>query len=217
MKKPAATGSRTQHTPGLSCHCSATELQPLSYGHWATATGQPQTLTILYVYSIGGTECLTWQPLSLSHQKGQPLTNFWLSGCQVWDWGIQYYLHIEDCESWSLPGCRSSVAEHWRLKPGVSWVRLQTTASLLTFLCLRLITSKFLFPAWDKILWAFTISCVMMTIMVLCTDDSTSFQLDRHMRRLDQDLNRFTIELEADTAGITEILEQSEKAYLLFL
>ena len=53
--------------------------------------------------------------------------------------------------------------------------------------------------------------------MVLCTDDSTSFQLDRHMRRLDQDLNRFTIELEADTAGITEILEQSEKAYLLFL
>lgn len=42
------------------------------------------------------------------------------------------------------------------------------------------------------------------------------FQLDRHMRRLDQDLNRFTIELEADTAGITEILEQSETVYLLF-
>ena len=33
------------------------------------------------------------------------------------------------------------------------------------------------------------------------------------MRRLDQDLNRFTIELEADTAGITEILEQSEKVF----
>ena len=30
------------------------------------------------------------------------------------------------------------------------------------------------------------------------------------MRRLDHDLNRFTIELEADTGGITEILEQSE-------
>ena len=30
------------------------------------------------------------------------------------------------------------------------------------------------------------------------------------MRRLDQDLNRFTIELEADTAGITELLEQSK-------
>ena len=37
-------------------------------------------------------------------------------------------------------------------------------------------------------------------------------QLDRHMRRLDHDLNRFTIELEADTGGITEILEQSEQA-----
>lgn len=37
--------------------------------------------------------------------------------------------------------------------------------------------------------------------------------LDRHMRRLDQDLSRFTIELEADTAGITEILEQ--RSYLL--
>lgn len=36
-------------------------------------------------------------------------------------------------------------------------------------------------------------------------------QLDRHMRRLEHDLNRFTIELEADTAGITEILEQSKK------
>ena len=29
------------------------------------------------------------------------------------------------------------------------------------------------------------------------------------MKRLDQDLSRFTIELEADTGGITEILEQS--------
>lgn len=36
---------------------------------------------------------------------------------------------------------------------------------------------------------------------------------DRHLRRLDQDLNRFTIELEADTAGITELLEQ--KSYEL--
>lgn len=39
---------------------------------------------------------------------------------------------------------------------------------------------------------------------------SFTLQLDRHMRRMDQDLSRFTIELEADTAGITEILEQSE-------
>ena len=35
------------------------------------------------------------------------------------------------------------------------------------------------------------------------------------MRRLEHDLNRFTIELEADTAGITEILEQSKDKGLL--
>ena len=38
------------------------------------------------------------------------------------------------------------------------------------------------------------------------------------MRRLEHDLNRFTIELEADTAGITEILEQSkEEVYIVNL
>ena len=37
--------------------------------------------------------------------------------------------------------------------------------------------------------------------------------LDRYMKRLDHDLNRFTLELEADTAGITEILEQ--RSYIL--
>lgn len=37
--------------------------------------------------------------------------------------------------------------------------------------------------------------------------------LDRYMKRLDHDINRFTLELEADTAGITEILEQ--KSFLL--
>lgn len=56
------------------------------------------------------------------------------------------------------------------------------------------------------------------TITYLAYYVSTSlFQLDRHMRRLDQDLSKFTIELEADTAGITEILEQSEILCLYFL
>ena len=36
-----------------------------------------------------------------------------------------------------------SVAEHWWLKPEVSWVRLPATAGFFTFLCFRLITSKF--------------------------------------------------------------------------
>ena len=45
----------------------------------------------------------------------------------------------------SLSGCRSSVAEHWLHKPGVSWVRFPAAAGLFTLLYLRLITSKFLF------------------------------------------------------------------------
>ena len=37
------------------------------------------------------------------------------------------------------------------------------------------------------------------------------------MRRLEHDLNRFTIELEADTAGITEILEQSKETFFIMI
>ena len=46
-------------------------------------------------------------------------------------------------------------------------------------------------------------------ILLVYNNHSYCAQLDRHTRRLDQDLSRFTIELEADTAGITELLEQS--------
>ena len=42
-------------------------------------------------------------------------------------------VHIEDCEGWWLSGCRGSVAEHWRLKPEVSWVRLLAAADLFHF------------------------------------------------------------------------------------
>ena len=45
------------------------------------------------------------------------------------------------CERWSLSHC-GSVAEHWQLKPAMSWVRLPATAGLFIFLYLRLITSK---------------------------------------------------------------------------
>lgn len=36
------------------------------------------------------------------------------------------------------------------------------------------------------------------------------FKVDRHLRKLDQELAKFKMELEADNAGITEILEQSK-------
>lgn len=35
------------------------------------------------------------------------------------------------------------------------------------------------------------------------------FQVDRHLRKLDQELSKFKMELEADNAGITEVLEKS--------
>jgi inhibitor of growth protein 3 len=34
--------------------------------------------------------------------------------------------------------------------------------------------------------------------------------VDKYLRRLDQELQKFKIELEADNSGITEILERSE-------
>ena len=54
-------------------------------------------------------------------------------------------VHIEDCEGWWLSGCCSSVAEHWRLKPKVSWIRLLAAAGVFFFLYFCLITSKFLY------------------------------------------------------------------------
>ena len=51
-------------------------------------------------------------------------------------------VHIEDCEGWWLSGCHSSVADHWRLKPGVLGSTPEATG-LFTFLYFHLITSKF--------------------------------------------------------------------------
>lgn len=34
--------------------------------------------------------------------------------------------------------------------------------------------------------------------------------VDRYLRRLDQELHKFKMELEADNAGITEVLEKSK-------
>lgn len=39
-------------------------------------------------------------------------------------------------------------------------------------------------------------------------------QVDRHLRKLDQELAKFKMELEADNAGITEILER--RKYVCF-
>ena len=52
------------------------------------------------------------------------------------------HIVIEDCEGWCLSGCCGSVAEHWQLKPEMSWVGLQVTAGLFTFLYFHIITSE---------------------------------------------------------------------------
>lgn len=49
----------------------------------------------------------------------------------------------------------------------------------------------------------------MLFIVALCQK-----QVDRHLRKLDQELAKFKMELEADNAGITEILERSKYARL---
>ena len=48
-------------------------------------------------------------------------------------------IHIEDCEGWWLSGCHGSVAEHWWLKPGVSWFNSQ---QLLAFSLSSIFASK---------------------------------------------------------------------------
>lgn len=46
--------------------------------------------------------------------------------------------------------------------------------------------------------------CPQVVFILLCS------QVDRHLRKLDQELAKFKMELEADNAGITEILERRE-------
>ena len=138
VKRPAAAGSQTQDTSGLSHRCSATEPQQLD-------NHQPSQSSICtqYGFFVDG-----------KNFPVNPLSEFWqhiVSGCQVWDWGIQYHLcsTYRGCGGWWWPvvvaGCRGSVVEHWRLQPVVSWVRLSAAAGTFTFLYFRLITSKFLY------------------------------------------------------------------------
>ena len=60
---------------------------------------------------------------------GQPLTEFdgtcWLAArCTTVAFSTTCAVHIEDCGGWWLFGCHESVAEHWWLKPELSWIRL---------------------------------------------------------------------------------------------
>ena len=75
-----------------------------------------------------------WQPVSMC-QAARCVTEAFSTTCAV---------HVKQCEGWQLYGFRGSVADHWRLKPEMSWVRFSTTAGLFTFLYFLLITSEFI-------------------------------------------------------------------------
>ena len=79
-------------------------------------------------------------------------------------------VHIDDCEGWWLSGCCGSVAEHWRLKPEVSWVQLPATAGFFTFLYFRLITSKFIYYFLSQhVILGLKMIILLIHIVYLCS------------------------------------------------
>lgn len=61
-----------------------------------------------------------------------------------------------------------------------------------------------------KYLATLLILCLLFVFQnwILFTVALSQKQVDRHLRKLDQELAKFKMELEADNAGITEILER---------
>ena len=87
--------------------------------HWAMTA--ETTTNPLYVWHrwYWMPQLHNWQPLSMCcHSMCRQNS---ISTCAV---------YIEDCEGWWLAGCRGAMAEHWQLKPDVSWVWLLTTTRL---------------------------------------------------------------------------------------
>ena len=81
---------------------------------------------------------------------------FWwnlLSGCQVWDQGIQYHLSSTHRRLWGLVVVWLSKLSGRALAAHARVILGSTPADCRTlYFCL--ITFKSLFPAWSKILWA---------------------------------------------------------------
>ena len=66
--------------------------------------------------------------INVARPKTEPKlteSEFWwhiLSGCWVYDWGIQYHMcsaSREDSENGCLSGCCNSLAKYWQLKLGI--------------------------------------------------------------------------------------------------
>ena len=75
-------------------------------------------------------------------QDASGLSHQW-SATGPWQLDDHQLSHIEDYEGCWSSGCRGLVAEHWWLKPDMSWVQFLVAASLFTFHYFRLI--KFIY------------------------------------------------------------------------
>ena len=147
IEESEKAGSHRESNPGHLW------LEPPVLCHWATTAGQPPTLTILYIYCTGGTECLSRThgshsvcavrtPLGvdrkiLSIRKEPMLSGFLTLKAQSilphtgnkWNW----LLWGENRGKWKASSCRESTPTE------VSWVQLPATASLFTILYFHLI------------------------------------------------------------------------------
>ena len=67
--------------------------------------------------------------------EGLTAHTYWVTArCATEAFSATCAVHIEDFEGWWSSSCHDSVAEHWRLKLEVSWVRLPAAADLFNFL-----------------------------------------------------------------------------------
>ena len=106
--------------------CPGTRLICMQIGNHAT-----QSVLAATVHLPTPPDLPTWATraiwmLSSSHCWGWTLsqriswtTGLWRAYTVNHCAGIQVCSNVEDCESLWLFGCRSSVAEHWQLQPGV--------------------------------------------------------------------------------------------------
>ena len=127
MKKPAVAGSRTQDTSGLSRQCSATEpQQPDDHQPSQSSMYTAQMVLNASVTHLAAT-CRESNQYTAQMVLNASVAHL-AATCRESE-----PVYIEDCEGWWLSGCCSSVAEHWWLKPEVSWVRLPVTAGFFHF------------------------------------------------------------------------------------
>ena len=111
------------------------------------ATGQPPVLTILYMYCTGGTECLSRTPGSHSVCAVRtPLGVDWKILSIRKEPMLSGFSHSKYSKV-RVGGCPVAVA-HWQSTGGSSQrcpgFDSQRLPAFYTFLCFRLITSKFL-------------------------------------------------------------------------